>query len=295
MALTVRRLSVGACVAALAFAACGRSPIEAAANGAASPIDAGGGAAGSGARPLGKVVCGGATCFVGQVCCVANGQCVEQATETTTCPKPDTTPMFGLTACGSNADCAADELCAPKESCTGSGVCFERSNCGSSTGTAAFCGCDGVAYPSIQAACLVGQHPISRPGGCGVPIARETFTGESPRDPVIYCGFDQQCPAGQKCCAITGRCFDETIPYLCTPAPMGTLAPCLEDRQCDAGEYCFGDGCSGPGGCVAEAGQCDGLLAPVCGCDGKTYVSESCAIPAGVRVAHMGSCETPSP
>jgi len=37
---------------------------------------------------------------------------------------------------------------------------------------------------------------------------------------------------------------------------------------------------------------CDGTLAPICGCDGMTYTSMSCAYRAGVRPDYAGECVT---
>jgi hypothetical protein len=38
-------------------------------------------------------------------------------------------------------------------------------------------------------------------------------------------------------------------------------------------------------------GTCGGELAPVCGCDDKTYTSAGCAREVPVRVAHDGVCD----
>jgi hypothetical protein len=250
---------------------------------------------------VGSIVCAGVTCLASQICCIANGTCVDQATAASTCPKSDLsstteTPVgtsSGTKACGSNADCDVSEFCKPGSGCLGAGTCTSRQEgCGFSFGAMGFCGCDGVTYPTIQAACLAGVSTLGGPGGCGVAMDTQFAPGASgaPRDPIIYCGFDRQCPTGDKCCAITGRCYDGHIPYLCSKPPPGTMAPCLEDRQCAGGEYCSGDGCSGPGGCIIQGGECDGQLKPVCGCDGNTYTSATCLRPLGVRAAHSGVC-----
>jgi hypothetical protein len=259
---------------------CGRSPLGV---GASNSVD------GYDDTNLIGVVCGGQTCPAGQVCCVLDGTCVDPATASDVCSKPDASQKPAREACGSNADCQTDEFCAPEVGCLGPGVCFSRANCGSSTGAELFCGCDGKNYASIQAACLVGIKTSGHPGACGVTTPTDT-SGPPTRDPVTFCGLDAQCPEAQKCCAISGRCYDALFPLLCSVPPPGTLAPCLEDRQCDLNEFCEGAGCSGPGGCVFQGGLCDGTLSPVCGCDGATYVSRSCTIPAGVRVLHDGAC-----
>jgi hypothetical protein len=114
-------------------------------------------------------------------------------------------------------------------------------------------------------------------------------TSLGPRDPVIYCATSDQCPQGQQCCSITNRCYDASIPYLCTFPPAGTSLSCLEDRQCSGSEFCSGPGCSGPGGCVSP-GSCGGELKPVCGCDGKSYTNAACALSAALRIAQQGMC-----
>ena len=257
-------------------------------------------------------ICAGVTCAVNQICCLLNGKCIDPSTATTSCPKPSASTTDASSSdsstepsstgqsqdgtsvpCGSNADCRPTQFCATSSSllCLGPGVCESRSNCGASTGTQKFCGCDGVTYSDIQTPCRVGVRII--PGSlaaCGAPDdAGIPGTSLGPRDPVIYCGTSDQCPKGQSCCSITNRCYDTTIPYLCTFPPPGTSLPCLEDRQCGDYEFCFGAGCSGPGGCVSP-GSCGGELTPVCGCDGKSYTSAGCARAAPVRVAHDGVC-----
>jgi hypothetical protein len=288
---------VVASLGVLSFFGCDRAPLEA---GDAGGV-AGGGPISSSpdARPLGSVVCAGVTCFASQICCIGNGTCVDKDAATITCPKPGASPGTSAPGmsqsgkvCGSNADCGASEFCMPDKGCLGAGTCADRNGCGSSAGAMGYCGCDGVTYPTVQRACLAGVATLGDPGGCGVPMDTQSAPGSSgaPRDPIIYCGLDRQCPTGEKCCAITGRCYDSQVPYLCGTPPPGTKAPCLEDRQCAGGEYCSGDGCSGQGGCINQAGGCDGRLDPVCGCDGKSYTSASCLLPLGIRVAYKGVC-----
>jgi hypothetical protein len=106
------------------------------------------------------------------------------------------------------------------------------------------------------------------------------------------CGTSSDCSSGELCCAITGRCYPTTDPDQCRMPPPGTRVPCTSDAQCSSYEYCLGDGCSGPGGCVSmgSQGDCGVTLEPVCGCDGVTYTSAACASVRGVRVASKGQC-----
>jgi hypothetical protein len=41
---------------------------------------------------------------------------------------------------------------------------------------------------------------------------------------------------------------------------------------------------------VIGGGTCNGALEPVCGCNGKNYMNETCARAVSVRVSHAGYC-----
>jgi hypothetical protein len=243
--------------------------------------------------PAPQVVrCGGVMCPTGQICCLVNGNCIDPSTAGTNCQKPSAPSSGGAISCASNADCRPSEFCstALASLCQGPGTCQSRSNCGSSSGSAQYCGCDGANYPDIQSACRAGVDVLAD-SPCGTPVAQGGPGAIGPRDPVTYCARADQCPRGQQCCSITGRCYDASIPYLCTLPPQGTSISCFEDRQCNGFEFCSGSGCSGPGGCLAFAvGDCGGELKPVCGCDGKSYTNAGCATAVGVRIAGDGAC-----
>jgi hypothetical protein len=247
------------------------------------------------------VVCAGETCPSGQICCLLGGNCIDPSTAGASCPRPGP-PSSGADAasggsplsCASNADCLPTQFCAPPPGsllCLGPGTCQSRSDCGDSSTIGQYCGCDGVSYPSLQAACVAGV-PVLSNSPCATTVNPVEGLPGSPRVPVIYCGTTDQCPRGQQCCSITGRCYDPSIPYLCTLPPPGTSISCVDDSQCTTVEFCSGVGCSGPGGCLAfSTGDCGGELSPVCGCDGKSYTNAGCADAVGIRIAYDGVCE----
>ncbi|HNR14784.1 MAG TPA: carboxypeptidase regulatory-like domain-containing protein [Thermodesulfobacteriota bacterium] len=67
---------------------------------------------------------------------------------------------------------------------------------------------------------------------------------------------------------------------------------CEGNSECPEGYYCAkseGD-CDGPGVCTRKPTVWIEIYAPVCGCDGRTYVNEGEAAGSGVNVAYEGPC-----
>jgi hypothetical protein len=266
-------------------------------SGAAFPGRGGGNTAGSASLdPPGPVYCGGVECPAPRACCLATSVCFDPATEPDLCPRPplgrdDTRP------CASNAHCSFGETCVlpPLSLCQGNGHCVAIASCPGSG--YAICGCDGNSYPNVETACRSGANPsyfsyLGGGAGCGTTV--DANAGEGSPRVVTLCGNDAHCRNGERCCALTGACYPESDPGRCQIPPDGTRNPCTADDQCFAGlEFCAGEGCSGPGGCVqmdAQAEDCGARLEPVCGCNGVTYTSVACAYADGVRVASQGTC-----
>lgn len=254
--------------------------------------------------PPGPVLCGGVLCAAPRACCLSTSQCYDPTTNPDACarPAPDN-DLWGRPTCASNAQCGARQFCIIDSGfCQGTGHCNPIGNCGScsaSGSTCRVCGCDGNTYPNIQTACLASATMVSIWGaGCGETIdtdggrgAGGASDGGAPRL-VTLCGSSNDCKAGELCCPITGLCYPTSDPDQCRMPPPGTRFPCTSDAQCNSSEYCSGDGCSGPGGCVVmgSQGDCGVTFEPVCGCDGTTYTSAACASVRGVRVASKGQC-----
>lgn len=257
---------------------------------------------------LPPVVCGGQRCVSAQVCCQTTGACVS---DTSACPKPPTNDLNGRPACGSNADCRAEEYCAPDDfrldssgpqpaRCIGLAAhCQPMSHCKSCVGPdCQVCGCDGVTYESPQVACVSGVVALSF-GACGSSIG---FDGGAFS---VLCGTTDQCPSGAECCFRTGRCYEASEAWRCQTQDSGAVLNCDSSAECNApngagggnggsGRLCLGagPGCGGPGLCSTAwpSSSCGGEVNSVCGCDGTTYVNECWARSAGSRVAHGGSC-----
>jgi hypothetical protein len=277
--------------------------------------------------PEGPVVCAGNVCDEGDECCTLTGECFDPA-DASACvvPAGETTPG----ACASNADCAPDEMCDAGGDmpigpfvCTGGlGICAPRryDACNlPGPGNLGVCGCDGRTYPAHCFARLAGVRVVHNTP-CGRWIGSETrwlcdsagsecpegfhCTPEEcvPDDPMIACGLDEQCPSGQRCCAMLGYCVESDCADCCRLPPVGTSYPCRTDEDCGRFVlwgmpplWCGGMGC-GPegGGCMRlNRSECTGELAAVCGCDGRSYANACWAEREAVRIDHLGECDSP--
>jgi hypothetical protein len=266
-----------------------------------------GGSSGAGPiEPPGPSFCGGKPCDPPLACCMATGECFDPLRDVSACatPEPDDDPQ-GRKACASSAQCAAGEFCMlDGQLCLGTGHCQPIDNCGECGGgdpsapdnPCRFCGCDGNTYPNVQTACRAGVSaaPGTQGTGCG-ETGMEGGAGSSSLPPRTYtaCGQDAHCPTGSFCCTLNARCYVEADRDICVPPPPGTRIACKTTENCGDNEYCQGEGCTAPGGCVYSGsgpGDCGVTLEPVCGCDGVSYTSAACADQEGVRVSHEGEC-----
>jgi hypothetical protein len=243
-----------------------------------------GGGTGVGGAP-GPTTCAGNVCGAGQVCCHLKAQCMDAAEAKDACPvAPPIDDGNPSPVCGSDATCASGEFCELDLACTGPGHCHSKSQCG--WHSVPSCGCDGKQY-DYTAACNAGIAAIQH-APCG-------STSDMGGTNLIVCGNSSAwCKGGDVCCPITGYCYDPAKPLLCVVPPAGTYFPCIQDTDCPRhSDYCVGPTCGAPGGCVSPAKKedCTGQWAPVCGCDGKTYVNAICASVERVAVDYTGQCK----
>jgi hypothetical protein len=195
-------------------------------------------------------------------------------------------------ACTSNSACAADELCATGF-CGGFGICTPRPETCDEEVVALVCGCDGVTYQNVCFSQQAGQR-----------LALTT---------ACACDDNSECQGGQFCgsedsCANTGGCLP--IPETCDPSDMQQVCGCdgvtydnectafqagvrvsafgacncMENANCQAGEFCDAITCDGPGVCTSQDVACPPEGALATGCDGVVYDSVCDANRNGQRV-----------
>lgn len=249
---------------------------------------------------VGPASCGGTRCLAGETCCFPTGRCFDPAASPAACPRANSAVSGGTlnAPCTSALDCGPDEACARDANglCLGVGVCRSRTNCASCAPAGSprcvQCGCDGVTYDSVQAACVAGVR-TTLDGPCGTAhTGMYEYVDGGPLH--ITCGLPSQCPPGQACCGITGECYDPGQPWRCAWQPDGSVLDCLGDLDCAIPyekHFCDGLGCAGPGWCRPAATNCGGEVVPVCGCNGVTYTNECWAAHAAVRVGSRGACD----
>ena len=72
-----------------------------------------------------------------------------------------------------------------------------------------------------------------------------------------------------------------------------TAKMCKTNAQCPKGDYCAKETgkCDDEGMCARKPTICPFVVAPVCGCNNKTYNNGCMAHRAGVNIKHDGKCE----
>ena len=114
----------------------------------------------------------------------------------------------------------------------------------------------------------------------------------------VACGGTEPDPSGR---AGTGLGRDPTRGQPGDPSASSDRCGGLEGRTCEADEYCHyapADICGAAdatGECRATPDVCPMVIAPVCGCDGRTYDNACQANAAGTSVASNGRCGANEP
>jgi len=140
------------------------------------------------------------------------------------------------------------------------------------------CGLDKVCKAGACIACAAGAACANPDDPCQEGVL-DCSTG------VPTCTSYHRAPNGTACS--TGICYAGT----CTAPNCGGL----DNTLCAVGMACDRTGCGSPppqGVCVTRPDSCTTTYAPVCGCDGKTYLNDCERLRVSVALNHPGACST---
>jgi hypothetical protein len=238
--------------------------------------------ASAGACPEG-VACGGAagdTCAVGEFCKLESGACSADAEGVCTvipgvC-EPDVAPVCGCDgvtysnecfAASAGASIAAAGACAQGAACVvGGGTCAAGEFCRPHVGDCAAAAAGNCTKIPEVCPPAISNIPVCACDGVTYANACKAFSTGVGIASVGECGADQQacggaagtCPTGEVCLRPLGECAADAE-GICHPTPVA----------------------------------CQGVINPVCGCDGVTYDNACVAAGAGATVDHEGECGEP--
>jgi len=175
----------------------------------------------------------------------------------------------GQEQCDGEACCTEDCTASTDPSCPARQPCTSNDDCTSDSAAGAFC-----------------ARPVGQCDATGVCQTTNVFCTANV-DPV--CGCDGQ--TYPNACAAAQHGVSVARPGPCDAKQCGTIA----GITCDAGEFCeqAPNTCNvmdAAGSCVPVPETCLGILDPVCGCDGNTWVNDCFRIQGGVQKAHDGHC-----
>jgi hypothetical protein len=219
---------------------------------------------------------------------------------------PDTEPDVRPGGC--SARCPRGTYCAPPEF----GMCGLDASLGTceripiecSRTSDPVCGCDGIDYVNPCRAAMTGIAVDYR-GECVAGCVTNATCGRSE-----YCMFESGCTGMGECTPTPVACEDIWDPVCgCDGLTYGNECEaatarvnvaaegecsdtgCRDDSGCARGSFCHYEECTAPGLCHRrpEAG-CEPTEAPVCGCDGTTYLNECEAATVGESVRSEGAC-----
>ncbi len=171
----------------------------------------------------------------------------------------------GREPCDGGSCCTTDCRAATDPSCPGGETCTADADCGVGT----FC-----------------SRPAGQCEGAGVCQSTHVFC-TAVAEPV--CGCDGH--TYSSACAAEQHGVNVASPGECGAEQCGTIAgiACGDGQFCEQrpGECHVADAA---GSCVDVPATCLGILDPVCGCDGNTYVNDCYRLQARVEKAHDGHC-----